>query len=100
MAAYDDLTTDELIEVMSPLPWCRKAETWSEADRNTPSPGALLEALVARLETFPAGPWPLTRFSGPRPQIFIAVTPKGDRYLVDHQGYDYARYVMALPENY
>lgn len=76
------------------IPWQRKAESWDGPAVTTAE--VLMEA--AKLPEFPAGGDPCECFEdGPRPQFFVAVCKNGDRFLVDTQGYDYARYIARLP---
>lgn len=79
------------------IPWFRKDSDWLRGyeGKNVEDPGVL--AAVATLPSFPAERSPMDRFQGPRPQFFVAALPDGSRYLVDHQGYDYARYIARLP---
>jgi hypothetical protein len=76
--------------------WVRKAETWNAPDLQcSPEVRAMIEALPAiQVRT----PWPTADLPFEAPQYFIAVLPDGRRFLVDTEGYDYARYITRLPE--
>lgn len=76
------------------IPWLRKAESWKEAEGYV----APADLDLTGIPEFPAEPDPMRTFSMPRPRFFIAVRPGGDRFLVNTEGYDYGRYVAALPK--
>lgn len=52
---------------------------------------------AASLPEFAAEESPCATFSGERPQYHVARLPDGRRFIVDTQGFDYARYVAQLP---
>lgn len=79
----------------SKIPWARKAEVWA-ADMIT---DAAVLAEAAKLPEFRACEWPGEFFGDARPQFFVAVCADGARFLIDTQGYDYARYIARLPRN-
>lgn len=75
--------------------WARKAEAWSEAPMVT-NPEALAEAET--LPVFEACSNPGRKWDEELPQYHIAIRPNGDRFLVNTEGYDYARYIARLPK--
>jgi hypothetical protein len=77
---------------MNLAPWARKAATW---DAPLVTDEATLEAITDLL-IFPAGEYPLDDFAGERPRYFIARLLDGRRFLVNTEGYNYARYIVAL----
>jgi hypothetical protein len=83
------------LDILSHLiPWSRKAEAW-----HTPrqvEDAAVIE-LAAGLPEFRAHEYPTKEFPEARPQYHVAVLATGERFLVDTQGYDYARYIARLP---
>ena len=82
---------------MLDLKWSRKAWKWDEVNEDSRARAA---AVDAKLVVYFAEVSPCTYFSGPRPQMHIAETPNGDRFLVDTQGYNYARYAVRIPEEH
>jgi len=83
-----------MARVFDLVKWSRKAESWNARPITSPT---VIE-MANQLQEFPAGVYPTATFSGPRPQYHIAVCSNGDRFLVDTQGYDYARYIARLPD--
>lgn len=81
------------------IKWTRKPVFWDAL--LVTSTEALAEVERAGLPMFEAtanpmegwGPWGISEL----PQFFIAVRPNGERFLVNTEGYDYARYIAKLP---
>lgn len=88
-------TQDELERIvdLARIPWSRKADAWQGREIENE---AVIEA-ANELPEFPAGASPCFDLPAGRPRIFVAVTKGGSRFLVDTQGYDYARYIALLP---
>ena len=92
--------------ILSKANWTCKAESWNEAEVITDQ--AVLAEVQARLADgrlpiyHSNEMYPCSYFAGTdaktRPQFFVARRADGRRFLVDTQGYDYARYIAALPE--
>lgn len=77
---------------LNTIRWARKASDW--AAPTVTSPDVLTEA--NNLPIFPAMDNPLDDAAG-RPQFYVAVLIDGRRFLVNTEGYEYARYIAALP---
>ncbi len=76
--------------------YTRKAYNWSEAD--TDARRAVLHA-AKYLPVFSTHGKPIDDFPEDRPQYHIAEV--GDHlYLVDTQGFNYARYIARLPDEF
>jgi hypothetical protein len=82
-------------EWTSLVSWHRKAPGWYASV--VTSAEALAE--IAKLPVFESNElYPVTDFRGPkRPQLHVLVRPDGTRFVVDTQGYGYARYIAQLP---
>lgn len=76
---------------MFDLKWSRKAYDWDEvtADRRA-------WIAIEGLQAFPAGSSPMDTFPDSRPSLHLTYRTNGDWFLVDSQGYDYARYAVRI----
>lgn len=77
----------------SHIRWARKPIRWGEANHYV-APRDVTDA-VRDLPRYSGPSHPYMDFHEERPQFFV-VDRDGKEYLVDTQGYNYARYVVRL----
>jgi len=78
--------------------FARKAESWDRwYNLLIPLASRSVQKIAASLPVFKAEPTPCDDFRGERPQYHVAKTLDGRRFVVDTQGYNYARYIERLP---
>jgi hypothetical protein len=91
-------TRQEIESALAAVEFGRKPMNWNEVDTVEPSVGlTLVVDSLPRFEEQEILPKGLEgRFKGEMPQYFLIIGNDKHTYLVDTQGYDYARYVARI----
>ena len=100
------MTTQAMMDAIHNLPLARKAASWDEVERCpycTPFTHTVASSLVPPcLPVFTAeqlgARTPLTDFAIVTPIVFILRVAEGRAYVVNTEGYSYARYAARIVE--
>lgn len=71
--------------------WSRKAESWERVTADEKA-----NHYAKGLPVYPITDYPCQSFPEERPQYHVERSFGGERFLIDTQGYDYARYAIRL----
>lgn len=78
--------------------WTRKAGSWDEINTVLPDSADLSKLLIYDALAVLPGMYPCVSFKSPPPQtVFILKMLRGEAYVINTEGSDYARYAARVP---